>query len=222
MHINSFLVKQLHLSHQQIKADITSSLVFIDNEIAHQKQIIYPHQTIKYKQQIIQEGKTLFYYGFHKPIGVESTLNINIPNNLIEATGIKEYFFPIGRLDKASEGLMILTNDGFLYKQITNTENTIEKKYLVETNKLIDDDFIERMANGIEIMGRKTKACQINKMNSKTFIITLVEGKNRQIRRMCYKLGYEVCLLKRLAIGKLKLDDLPLGCSKKITKSEII
>lgn len=222
MHINSYLVKHLQLSHQQIKSDIAAGIVFIDDEMAKQKQKIGPVNTIKYKQQIIQEGKKLFYYAYHKPAGVESTLNLNIPNNLVAATGIKDYFFPIGRLDKASEGLMILTNDGNLYQHITEHENNIEKKYLVETNQLIDDDFIERMTNGIEIMGKKNKPCRMEKVNAKTFLITLVEGKNRQIRRMCYKLGYEVVMLKRIAIGKLNLEDL-LPCSiQHISKSEII
>ena len=222
MHINSFLVRQLKLSHQQIKEDINSNVVFIDDKIAMQKQEISALNTIKYKQEILQVGKQLFYYAYHKPVGVESTLNKEIPDNLIEATGIQDYFFPIGRLDKASEGLMILTNDGILYKQIVDVGSDIEKIYEVEVDQEIDKEFISKMAEGIVIMGSSTKPCKVSMLSNHTFSITLVEGRNRQIRRMCYKLGYEVLVLKRIAISKLSLDDLPVGHYKTILVTDII
>jgi 23S rRNA pseudouridine2604 synthase len=222
MHINSFLVRQLKLSHQQIKEDINSNVVFIDDKIAMQKQEIRALNTIKYKQEILQVGKQLFYYAYHKPVGVESTLNKEIPDNLIEATGIQDYFFPIGRLDKASEGLMILTNDGILYKQIVDVGSDTEKIYEVEVDQEIDKEFISKMAEGIVIMGSSTKPCKVSMLSNHTFSITLVEGRNRQIRRMCYKLGYEVLVLKRIAISKLSLDDLPVGHYKTILVTDII
>ncbi len=222
MQINSFLVRQLKLSHQQIKEDINLGHVLIDNKTALQKQEISALNTIKYKQEILQEGKQLFYYAYHKPVGVESTLNKAIANNLIEATGIQEYFFPIGRLDKASEGLMILTNDGNLYKQIVDVTSAIEKIYEVEVEKEIDKEFILKMAEGIVIMGSSTKPCKVSMLSNRTFSITLIEGKNRQIRRMCYKLGYEVLVLKRIVISKLSLDDLPVGHYKTILITDII
>jgi 23S rRNA pseudouridine2604 synthase len=222
MHINSFLVRQLKLSHQQIKEDINLGHVLIDDKIAIHKQEISALNTIKYKQEILQEGKQLFYYAYHKPVGVESTLNKEIANNLIEATGIQDYFFPIGRLDKASEGLMILTNDGHLYKQIVDAENAIEKIYVVEVDCEIDKEFILRMAEGIVIMGSSTIPCKVSMLSNHTFSIALIEGKNRQIRRMCYKLGYEVLVLKRISISKLQLNSLPVGLFKTISISDII
>ena len=152
---------------------------------------------------------------------MESTLNLAISNNLVEATGIKEYFFPIGRLDKASEGLMILTNDGQLYKQIIATNSTIKKIYEVEVDQEISDDFLKKMSSGIMIMGSYTKPCEVIKINTNKFKITLIEGRNRQIRRMCYKLGVEVLVLKRISIGNLKLDEL-YGESLKVLKKETI
>jgi 23S rRNA pseudouridine2604 synthase len=187
-----------------------------------QKQEIRALNTIKYKQEILQVGKQLFYYAYHKPVGVESTLNKEIPDNLIEATGIQDYFFPIGRLDKASEGLMILTNDGILYKQIVDVGSDTEKIYEVEVDQEIDKEFISKMAEGIVIMGSSTKPCKVSMLSNHTFSITLVEGRNRQIRRMCYKLGYEVLVLKRIAISKLSLDDLPVGHYKTILVTDII
>jgi 23S rRNA pseudouridine2604 synthase len=211
MQINSFLVRQLKISHQQVKCDIALGYVLIDDKIAIQKQKINLINTITYKQELIQEGKQLFYYAYHKPVGVESTLNKEIADNLIEATGIQEYFFPIGRLDKASEGLMILTNDGNLYKKIVNIEYAIEKIYEVEVDREIDQEFILRMAEGIVIMGSSTKPCKVSMLSNRTFSITLIEGRNRQIRRMCYKLGYEVLSLKRIAIGKLSLQGISIN-----------
>jgi 23S rRNA pseudouridine2604 synthase len=222
MQINSFLVKHLKLSHQQIKRDIASGYVLIDDKIAFQKQAISATNTIKYEQKIVQKAKTLFYYAYNKPVGVESTLNLNISNNLIHATGIQDYFFPIGRLDKASQGLMILTNDGGLYKKIIDRENAIEKMYEVEVDHAIDEDFIKKMAQGIEIMGVKTKPCKVVLIDTHSFQITLLEGRNRQIRRMCYKLGYEVKVLNRIAIGYLNLGDLQLGETRPISLASII
>lgn len=222
MHINAFLVKQLKLSNQQIKLDIASGNVLIDGKIASQKQAISAHHTIKYNEQLIQIGKPLFYLAYNKPVGVESTLNLEITNNLVEATGILDYFFPIGRLDKASEGLMILTNDGALYKHITDFESAIEKKYEVEVDQEVDDDFILKLSEGIVIMGSSTMPCKVSRLSNHKFRITLIEGRNRQIRRMCYKLGYQVLRLKRISIGKFSLDDLPVGLYKTILISDVI
>jgi 23S rRNA pseudouridine2604 synthase len=222
MHINAFLVKQLKLSNQQIKLDIASGNVLIDGKIAFQKQAISAHHTIKYNEQLIQIGKPLFYLAYNKPVGVESTLNLEITNNLVEATGIVDYFFPIGRLDKASEGLMILTNDGALYKHIIDLENAIEKKYEVEVDQEVDDDFILKLSEGIVIMGSSTMPCKVSRLSNHKFRITLIEGRNRQIRRMCYKLGYQVLRLKRISIGKFSLDDLPVGLYKTILISDVI
>jgi 23S rRNA pseudouridine2604 synthase len=222
MHINAFLVKQLKLSNQQIKLDIASGNVLIDGKIAFQKQAISAHHTIKYNEQLIQIGTPLFYLAYNKPVGVESTLNLEITNNLVEATGILDYFFPIGRLDKASEGLMILTNDGALYKHITDFESAIEKKYEVEVDQEVDDDFILKLSEGIVIMGSSTMPCKVSRLSNYKFRITLIEGRNRQIRRMCYKLGYQVLRLKRISIGKFSLDDLPVGLYKTILISDVI
>jgi 23S rRNA pseudouridine2604 synthase len=222
MQINSFLVRQLELSHQQIKSDIALGYVLIDNEIAVQKQVISTNHTIKYKEEVIQIGKPFFYYAYNKPVGVESTLNLDISNNLVAATGIKEYFFPIGRLDKASEGLMILTNDGQLYKQIIDVKSAIKKNYEVEVDKEINDDFIEKMSTGVMIMGSYTKPCEVVKIGSCKFSITLIEGRNRQIRRMCFKLGYDVLTLKRIAIGKLSLNGIRTNELLPVTEQSIL
>jgi 23S rRNA pseudouridine2604 synthase len=222
MTINSFLVRKLRLSNQQVKEEIESGKVSIDNEKAKQKQTITALNTITFNGKVIQIGKQHFYYAYYKPVGVESTLNKEIKNNLIEATGIESYFFPIGRLDKSSEGLMILTNDGALYQQITNQSKLVEKIYEVKINQPISDQFINQMAAGIKIMGKFTQPCIVSKINNHKFKITLIEGRNRQIRRMCYQLGVEVIELKRTAIGKLKLEELAANSLVEVSKGAII
>lgn len=222
MQINSFLVKKLKLSHQQVKNDIDYGKVLVDELPAAQKQEIKSNNTVKYNDEVVKVGKPFFYMAYHKPLGVECTLNKSIEQNLVDATQIQDYFFPVGRLDKASEGLMILTNDGQLYKEITDIKNSIEKIYEVEVNHVITDEFIKKMADGIVIMGSKTKPCKVAFMDAHRFQITLVEGRNRQIRRMCYKFNYEVLSLKRIAIGKLKLNDLSVGGIKQVSKNEIL
>ena len=222
MQINSFLVKKLQVSHQEIKAAIDMGQVCIDDVKATPKQMVNSTNTIMYKQKIIQEGKAFFYYAYNKPLGVESTLNVGIANNLVEASGIQDYFFPIGRLDKLSEGLMILTNDGNLYKEITDIKKAIAKIYRVEIDREITDEFIKNLAEGIVIMGTKTRPCRVDSIDRNHFQITLLEGRNRQIRRMCYKFNYEVLSLKRIAIGKLKLNDLSVGGIKQVSKNEIL
>ncbi|MCC6251536.1 MAG: pseudouridine synthase [Bacteroidia bacterium] len=220
--INSFLVQTLKISHKQASQIITDKKVTIDELTALHHQPITELNTIYYLQQCLQKGKELYYYAYYKPVGVESTLNQSVKNNLIEATGISHHFFPIGRLDKASEGLMILTNDGNLYQQVINHNSTIEKVYRVQTNKQINDNFLHQLSIGVVILGKKTKPCKVKHINLHTFEITLTEGKNRQIRRMCYKLGYEVTSLKRISIGKLLLNENAYTVPTLINKRDII
>ena len=222
MTINNFLTKQFNFSNKEVLALVNRKLVLINGEIAKHHQSISEKDTIVYNKQVVQKAKQLFYSAYHKPVGVESTLNKEIASNLIEATGIQDYFFPIGRLDKASQGLMILTNDGQLYKEIIDVTSTIEKIYEVEVEQEVTDDFIRKMSTGVMIMGSYTKPCEVLKMASNKFKITLIEGRNRQIRRMCYKLGYEVLVLKRIGIGNLKLGDIAVGYTRSILRSEII
>jgi 23S rRNA pseudouridine2604 synthase len=222
MNINSFLVKQLHRSHQEVREMILQGLIKINDKTALQKQSVTITETIRFNDAILQEGNPYFYFAYHKPVGVESTMNLNIDNNLVSASGITSDFFPIGRLDKASEGLMILTNDGTLYKKIIDAKNKVEKVYEVKVDKNIDAFFLQEMSVGVEIMGKKTQPCFIKMINENTFKITLTEGRNQQIRRMCYKLGYQVLQLKRIAIANLLLHNIAVGAYIAVKREEII
>lgn len=222
MQINNFIVKKLKISHSQAQQEIAAGNILVDEKLAQQKQFVLSTQTVTFKKTVIKKGIPMFYYAYYKPVGVECTQNTAIPNNLIESTGLVDYFFPVGRLDKASEGLMILTNDGSLYKEVAHEKSAVEKIYEVEVNQQITDKFIAQMQSGIEIMGKITKPCRIFNIENFKFKIILTEGRNRQIRRMCYKLGYDVLVLKRIAIGKLELGEIAINKWVSVEKHSIL
>lgn len=205
------LVKHLKISNKQALSMILDGLVLVNNEVARENVIVQPHDCIISDNQIVREGKTLIYVAFYKPRGIETTLNPEIENNLKEFLNFPENVFPVGRLDKESEGLLLLTNDGRIYDKTLRQEHKTEKEYLVKVDKLIDENFIESMANGLTILGKTTLSCPVEKMDNYTFKIILVQGINRQIRRMCYKLGYEVTDLVRVRIGNILLGGLQAG-----------
>ncbi len=150
------------------------------------------------------------YLAFNKPIGIVCTTDTREPDNIIEYINYPQRIFPIGRLDKPSEGLILLTSDGDVVNKILRTEYNHEKEYIVTVNKIINKDFITRMSNGIPILDTVTKKCEVEMINKFTFRIVLTQGLNRQIRRMCEYLGYEVTRLKRVRIMNIRLK-CPVG-----------
>jgi pseudouridine synthase len=143
------------------------------------------------------------------------------PNNVIDFIKYPKRIFPIGRLDKLSEGLIFLTNDGDIVNKILRARNNHEKEYIVKVNRPIDSDFIKNMSNGVEILGTITKNCFVKQLGPKEFKIILTQGLNRQIRRMCESLGYRVRSLKRVRIMNIKLD-MPLGKFREFSKEELL
>ena len=171
--------------------------------------------------------KIYLYIAFNKPIGITCTTDRKINGNIIDFIGYKERIFPIGRLDKDSEGLILLTNDGNIVNEILRSSNNHEKDYVVTVDKNIDTNFINDMSNGIKIFNPVrneytiTKKCKVAKINNNVFKITLTQGLNRQIRRMCNSLGYNVINLKRIRIMNIELKNLPTGSWRYINKIEI-
>ena len=162
------------------------------------------------------------YLAFNKPIGIVCTTDIRVePDNIIDFIKYPKRIFPIGRLDKPSEGLIFLTNDGDIVNKILRAKNNHEKEYIVSVNRPINKDFIQRMSNGVEILDTTTKNCFVKQLGQKKFKIILTQGLNRQIRRMCESLGYRVRSLKRVRIMNIKLD-VPTGKYREITKEELI
>ena len=162
------------------------------------------------------------YLAFNKPVGIVCTTNREVePDNIIDFIKYPKRIFPIGRLDKSSEGLIFLTNDGDIVNKILRARNNHEKEYIVSVNRPINSEFIQTMSNGVEILETITKNCFAKQMGPKKFKIILTEGLNRQIRRMCESLGYRVQSLKRVRIMNIKLD-LPLGKYREFTKKELL
>ena len=174
-------------------------------------------------QKIINPTKQKnIYLAFNKPIGVVCTTDRRVePDNIIDFINYPTRIFPIGRLDKPSEGLIFLTNDGDIVNKILRARNKHEKEYIVSVNRPINRDFIQRMSSGVKILDTITKNCFVKQLGQKKFKIILTQGLNRQIRRMCESLGYRVRSLKRVRIMNIKLD-VPTGKYREITKEELI
>ena len=185
---------------------------------------------VKEGDQVEVEGQKIInpmkqkniYLAFNKPTGIVCTTDRRVePNNIIDFIKYPKRIFPIGRLDKPSEGLIFLTNDGDIVNKILRAKNNHEKEYIVSVNRPINKDFIQSMSNGVEILDTITKNCFVKQLGQKKFKIILTQGLNRQIRRMCESLGYRVRSLKRVRIMNIKLD-VPTGKYREITKEELI
>ena len=180
--------------------------------------------------QVEVEGQKIFkskkqkniYLAFNKPIGIVCTTDRRVePDNVIDFIKYPKRIFPIGRLDKPSEGLIFLTNDGDIVNKILRARNNHEKEYIVSVDRPINSDFIQRMSNGVKILDTITKNCFVKQLGPKKFKIILTQGLNRQIRRMCESLGYRVKSLKRSRIMNIKLD-VPTGKYREFTKKELL
>ncbi|MFZ4457079.1 MAG: 23S rRNA pseudouridine(2604) synthase RluF [Bacteroidales bacterium] len=168
-----------------------------------------------------KKAEDFVFLAFNKPVGVTSTTEIGVKDSIIDFVGFHERIFPIGRLDKESQGLIFLTNNGDIVNKILRAGNGHEKEYLVTVNKPIDDRFIERMGSGVPILGEMTKRCQVVKVSPYVFRITLIQGLNRQIRRMCEYFEYEVVKLERVRIMDITLKGIPLGEWRELSAEEM-
>ena len=171
-------------------------------------------------ERIGQKRKRAVYLAFNKPVGVTCTTDPGDRTNIVDFLGYKERIFPVGRLDKDSEGLIILTNDGDIVNKILRAGNNNPKEYIVTVDKPITPEFLKAMGEGVRILGVITKPCKIVQKNSATFIIYLTQGLNRQIRRMCEVLGYRVTRLKRLQVMNIPLGNLEVGRWRHLTATE--
>lgn len=169
----------------------------------------------------LETRKAGVYIAFNKPVGITCTTERHIKGNIIDYIRHKERIFPIGRLDKPSEGLIFLTSDGDIVNKILRAGNNHEKEYVVTVNKPLTPDFIQKMSSGVPILGVITKKCFVRKESSFVFTIILTQGLNRQIRRMCEHLGYNVTKLKRVRIMNVALNDLPVGKWRNLTAAEM-
>jgi 23S rRNA pseudouridine2604 synthase len=161
------------------------------------------------------------YIALNKPAGITCTTETHVAGNIIDLVGHKERIFPIGRLDKDSEGLILLTNDGDIVNEILRSENNHEKEYLVTVERAVTDLSLKMMADGVKIMGEITKPCKVSRINEKMFCMILTQGLNRQIRRMCSALGYRVQHLRRVRIINIELGTLAPGEWRELAEAEV-
>src|SRR5688572_19178892 len=169
----------------------------------------------------VGEAKKHIYIALNKPVGITCTTETHVPGNIVDFIGHRERIFPIGRLDKDSEGLILLTNDGDIVNDILRSENEHEKEYVVTVDKHVTDLFLRGMASGVRILGTVTKPCQVFRAGGFMFRIILTQGLNRQIRRMCSFFGYKVVRLRRIRIMNLTLEGLAVGQWRDLTKAEV-
>ena len=222
--INKYLSEVGFCSRRAADRLIEEGKVTINGEITEIGTKVEEGDQVEVKgQRIIKSAKQKnIYLAFNKPVGIVCTTDRRIePDNVIDYIKYPKRIFPIGRLDKPSEGLIFLTNDGDIVNKILRSRNNHEKEYIVSVNRPIDDDFIQSMSNGVRILDTITKNCFVKQLGKKTFKIILTQGLNRQIRRMCESLGYIVRSLKRVRIMNIKLD-VPTGKYREFTKDELI
>ena len=199
------------------KVTINGKLPEIGTKVLDGDQVVVDGQRIKKSTK-----QNNIYLAFNKPAGIVCTTNTRLePDNIIDYIKYPVRIFPIGRLDKLSEGLIFLTNDGDIVNKILRARNNHEKEYIVSVNRPINRDFVQTMSNGVEILGTITKNCLVKHLGPKKFKIILTQGLNRQIRRMCETLDYRVISLKRVRIMNIKLD-VPTGRYREFTKGELI
>ena len=182
---------------------------------------VSPSDAISIHGQVITVEVEPIYLAFNKPVGITCTTDIKIRQNIISYINHPERIFPVGRLDKPSEGLIFMTNDGDIVNKILRSKNNHEKEYLVTVSKKITHSFIKKMGNGVPVLDTISDKCLVSKINDFTFNITLTQGLNRQIRRMCTFLGYEVTKLKRIRIMNIALGNIKPGSYRSFTRSEL-
>lgn len=221
--LNKFLSEAGYCSRREADKLIDAGRVTINNKVPELGTKVEANDVVKVDNEIVGSNKNKFVYlAFNKPVGIVCTTDTRVEkDNIIDYINYPKRIFPIGRLDKPSEGLILLTNNGDIVNKILRASNNHEKEYIVTVNKPISQTFIARMSGGIylEELAQRTKTCQVKQIDKFTFSIILTQGLNRQIRRMCQYLGYEVQTLKRIRIMNIVLD-VPVGKHRELTTEE--
>jgi 23S rRNA pseudouridine2604 synthase len=220
--INKYLSEAGYCSRRAADKLIEQGRVTINGVVPEMGTKIAEGDEVKVDGKLISAPKEDFVYlAFNKPVGIVCTTDTGVEkDNIIDFINYPKRIFPIGRLDKPSEGLIFLTNDGDIVNKILRARNNHEKEYIVRVNKPIREEFIKKMGNGVPILDTVTKKCKVEKVNDFTFRIILTQGLNRQIRRMCEHLDYRVVTLKRVRIMNIHLGDLAKGEYREFTPQE--
>lgn len=223
--LNKYISESGFCSRRGADKLIEANRVTINDQLPELGTKVQVGDVVKVDGKIIDSMPTnksdRIYIAYNKPIGITCTTENHVRGNIIDAIGHKERIFPIGRLDKPSQGLIFLTSDGDIVNKILRAENAHDKEYLVTVDKPVSERFVERMSRGVPILGTITKPCIVRAKSRFVFTIILTQGLNRQIRRMCEYLGYEVKSLKRTRIMNVELGSLKPGQWRDLTKAEM-
>ncbi len=221
MRINKFLASTGLCSRRQADELLRSGRVTINGKKAELGDQVEGTENIQVNGKKVKPISEKIYIAFHKPYGVICTTDPNATNNIIDYLKFPSRIFPIGRLDVESSGLILLTNDGEIVNKISKAQNRFEKEYVVTVDKAVTPLALKKLAEGVIILGRKTLPAKVEKISPNQFIITIIQGMNRQIRRMCEAVGYEVNILKRVRIHNINLDGLGRGKWRHLTPEEV-
>ena len=227
MRLNNYISSTGICSRREADKLIERKRVRVNGVIAELGFRVQAGDKVSVDGKVLEQKKNDVYIALNKPVGITCTTERHIKGNIIDFINYPERIFPIGRLDKDSEGLILLTNDGSIVNEILREENNHQKEYIVTVDKPINPRFVQGMSTGVKIFNpvkncnTVTKKCKVEIINKHTFKITLSQGLNRQIRRMCSHFGYEVVKLKRIKIMHIALGDLPVGKWRYLTKAEL-
>ena len=219
--LNKYLSEIGHCSRRAADKLIDAGRIEVNGKKVEMGQKVVPTDRIEIDGVLVENlQERTIYLAFNKPVGIVCTTDTRVEkDNIIDYINYPSRIFPIGRLDKPSEGLILLTNDGDIVNKILRARNNHEKEYLVTVNKPVTKEFIEKMAQGVPILNTVTRKCEVEQIHKKQFRIVLTQGLNIQIRRMCEYLDYKVVKLKRIRIMNIKLD-LGVGKYRELTKKE--
>lgn len=221
INLNKYISSTGICSRREAERFITEGRVTINGKPTQLGNRVHEGDVVKIDGKSLKAKPKTIYIALNKPVGIVCTTDSKERKNIVKFVGHPQRLFPIGRLDKPSEGLIFLTNDGDIVNKILRAGNNHEKEYIVTVNKPINERFVKRMSNGIPILGTVTKKCKVERVNDTVFKITLVQGLNRQIRRMCEYLGYEVTKLKRTRIMNVTLGNLKVGEWRELSSKEM-
>lgn len=218
--INKYLSEAGVCSRREADRQIEAGNVEIDGVKAEMGTKVFPGQKVLFQGIPVSKEEEMILLAFHKPVGVVCTTEKREKNNVVDYINYPKRIYPVGRLDKDSTGLLLLTNDGELVNKIMRAGNYHEKEYLVSVNKPVTEEFCRKMSRGVAILDTVTRPCKVEKTGEKSFRIILTQGLNRQIRRMCETLGYRVMTLQRVRIMNIRLGSLKEGTWRNIEGEE--
>ena len=221
MRLNKFISETGICSRRQADAWIAAGRVTLNGAVATLGTQVGEGDEVRVDGEPVGKPTQHVYIAFNKPVGITCTTETHVPGNIVDFIGHRERIFPIGRLDKESEGLILLTNDGDIVNQVLRSENEHEKEYVVTVDRHVTELFLRGMASGVRMLGTVTKPCKVYRAGGYMFRIVLTQGLNRQIRRMCSFFGYQVVRLQRIRIMDLTLEGLKTGQWRELTSAEI-